>query len=235
MSVSPLLLFLVGVVVVGTVAVLAYVADSKRRERLFAAATARGWTYAPEMRELVDRWTGTPFGRGDSRRARDVLSGVWQGREFVAFTYSFETSSGSGTDRSTTTHRYGVAVLSLPAFLPTLEVCPESFVHRALDAVGISDDLEMESEDFNRAFRVSSRDPKFASDVLSARVMERLLAGPRTPWRIEGTTVLSWDDGALEIADVEARLPQLAAVIEAVPTFVWKDHGYDPGSDGSRG
>lgn len=235
MEVSPLLLFLVGVVVVAALAVYRYVADSKRRERLFAEATLRGWTYTSEMPELVDRWVGTPFGHGESRHARDVISGSWQDREFVAFTYSFKTSSRTGSDRRSTTHRFGVAVLALPAFLPSLEVTPEGFMQRALDAVGLDDDLEMESEEFNRSFRVRCRDAKYASDLLNPRFMERLLAGPRTAWRIEGTTVLSWADGPLEVADVDGRLPQLVEVVGAVPTFVWKDHGYDPGLDGPRG
>lgn len=229
MSASPLLLFLAGALVVAGIAVYAAMADSKRRERLFAAATARGWTYVRESPQLVGRWSGQPFGTGDNRRVRDTVAGAWHGREFTAFTYTYETSSeDSKGSRSTTTHWFTVVALVLPTWLPTLEVRPESAMHRVLGAVGIGEDIELESEDFNRAFRVSARDPKYASDVLAPRTMEQLLAGPRTPWRIEGNTVLTWADGPLEPDVVEPRLAFVERVVSLIPAFVWKDHGYDP-------
>jgi hypothetical protein len=226
---SLLPFFLLGVLVVAGLAIYAAIANSKRRERLFAAATARGWTYTAEQPELVSRWTGTPFGRGDSRHAREVLSGSWRGAGFWAFTYSYETSStDSKGARTTTTHRYAVTALALPAYLPTLEVAPESLMGRFSQAVGIGSDIDVESEDFNRTFRVESRDRKFASDVLTPRLVEALLAGPRDPWRIEGPCILTWDTGTVEVEQVDGRLAALQLVVSAIPAFVWKDHGYDP-------
>ncbi len=209
-------------------------AARKRREAMFAAAAIRGWTFTPERPDLVQRWTeGAPFGTGDSRRARDVLSGVIKDREFEAFTYSYETSStDSKGNRTTTTHRFAVVALALPAFLPTLEVTPESVFHRALDAIGIGSDIDLESEDFNRAYRVSSKDPKFASDLLPPKVMERLLAGPRFGWRVAGPWVLTWSQGTLDVEDVDPALNRLQAVVSGIPDFVWKDHGYDPADQG---
>ena len=235
MTFSPLLLFAVFAVIVGVIAVVGVRADSARRERLFAASTVRGWTYTRSRPDLADRWTGQPFGRGDNRKVADVLEGDWHGRPFLAFTYTYETSStDSKGDRSTTTHRFGVVVLQLPAWLPTLEVTPESFLDRAAGAVGLGNDLEMESEDFNRAFQVRASDAKFASDVLPPRAMERLLAAPRSAWRIEGLSVLTWDDSPFEPEEIERRLADLEAVVSAIPAFVWKDHGYDP-PDGQPG
>ncbi len=222
---------------VGVVVALIFInaaAARKRREAMFAAAAARGWTFTPERPDLVARWpTGTPFGTGDSRRARDVLSGVIRDREFEAFTYSYETSStDSKGNRTTTTHRFAVVALALPTFLPTLEVTPESVIHRAFDAIGLGSDINLESEDFNRAYRVSSKDPKFASDLLPPRVMERLLAGPRFAWRVAGTWVLTWSQGTLDVEDVDPALTRLQAVVSGIPDFVWKDHGYDPADQG---
>jgi hypothetical protein len=233
MATAPLLLFCLGVVVVVALAAFGYVADQRRRERLFAAATVRGWTYTAERFDLVDRWTGQPFGTGDNRRAREVLSGRWGHQDFLSFTYTYETSStDKDGKRSTTTHRFGVLAWALPAWLPTLEVRPENFMHRAWGAVGFGGDIELESEDFNRAFLVKAADAKYASDVLPPRAMERLLAGPRAAWRIEGNSILSWDDSPFEPDEVERRLIALQGVVSAIPTFVWKDHGYDPHVEG---
>ena len=158
---SPLVLFFLIAMAVGVIVAVQVVAASKRRERLFAAAAMRGWTFTREAPELVHRWSGQPFGRGDNRRARDVLSGTWRGHDFVAFAYSYETSStDSKGDRTTTTHTFGVLAWSLPAWLPTLEVRPENILHRAAGAVGLGSDIELESEDFNRAFRVRGLGPE---------------------------------------------------------------------------
>lgn len=229
MSFSPLLLFVVGAIAVGIFYAINVVAESRRRERLFAAATLRGWTFTREDPALAGRWTGRPFGEGENRRARDVLSGAWNGGEFVAFTYSYDTSTtDSKGGRHTTTHRFGVVARALPTWLPTLEVRPESVLDRAWTAVGMGSDIELESEDFNRAFRVSASDAKYASDMLPPRAMERLLAAPRACWRIEGNAILGWQDSALEPEQVEQRLAGLDDVISGIPAFVWKDHGYDP-------
>jgi Protein of unknown function (DUF3137) len=228
-SFSPLLVLLVGAIAFGAFYVVNAAAASRRREALFAAATLRGWTFSPELPELASRWDGHPFGQGDNRRARDVLSGRWHDTEFVAFTYSYETSSTDSKGvRHTTTSRFGVVARSLPAWLPTLEIRPENILHRAVGAIGLGSDIELESEDFNRAFRVSSSDPKYASDMLPPRAMEELLAAPHLPWRIEGASILTWQDATLDPDVVESRLAALDAVISGIPTFVWKDHGYDP-------
>lgn len=233
MALSPLLVLALGAIGFAVFYVISSAAESRRREALFAAATLRGWTFTQEMPELTSRWDGQPFGQGDNRRARDVLTGTWREREFVAFTYSYETSTtDSKGGRHTTTHRFGVVVRVLPAWLPTLEVRPENILHRAAGAVGLGTDIELESEDFNRAFRVSASDPKYASDVLAPRAMEQLLAAPHVPWRIQGDCILTWQDSPLQPEEVEAHLLGLDAVISGIPTFVWKDHGYDPSTEG---
>ena len=52
------------------------------------------------------------------------------------------------------------------------------------DAIGLTSDVQLESEDFNRRFRVKSHDPAFASAVLNPRVMESLMTMPEVDWRI---------------------------------------------------
>ena len=95
--------------------------------------------------------------------------------------------------------------------------------------MGFSKDLALESEDFNRAFVVSTPHPKFASDVLTPRTMEYLLTVPDVQWRIEGTTILSWDTGRVAPEQIVVTTAVLDRVLDGVPAFVWKDHGHDPG------
>ena len=234
---SPVtLLFVAGLVLVVTVAVVGFHLEQKRRERVLAFALGRAWLYEAEDPSLVDAFPGEPFGRGDSRRARTVLRGKESGRDFVAFDYTYETHTQTSKGRSTTVHRYAVVAVPLPVPLGVVEVRPEGVMSRAADAVGVSSDLELESEDFNRRFRVRARNAKLASDVLTPRTMEYLVAQQREmvpAFRISGGHVVAWRTGRLEPLEVVTTCAVLDRVLDGVPSFVWRDaglrDGYDPG------
>ena len=198
----------------------------KRDAALRAWAAATGWTYVGRDPSLVGRWRGQPFNVGHSRYAREVLVGRFGGREAVSFTYVYRT--GGGKNQSTVT--YHVLAMALPAYLPTLELTPEGLGAKVAKAFG-GQDIQFESEDFNRAWRVEARDLKFAHDVVHPRLMERLLRPDArgVSIRIEGTDVLTWASGATDVTAIAPRLAVLAAVVDAVPRHVWQDHGHDPG------
>jgi hypothetical protein len=221
----------------GVVAMLvgAYVLDRKRRERLMQFALMRGWTYAGEDPSLVDRWPGAPFGKGDRPRARNVLTGTEAGRRFTAFDYTYEThSTDSNGHRSTTTHRWAVCVVPMPAWLGFVQVVPQSVLDRFADAVGLVSDIDLESEDFNRRFRVSAGSPKLASDILPPRTMEYLLSMDAGAWRTCGSDLVGFAQGRLDPADVVKTCAVLSRVQQGIPSFVWKDAGA-PGSGYSPG
>src|SRR4051794_14638342 len=180
-----------------------------------------GYTFTVEDDSWVDRWSGAPFGQGDHRRARNVVTGRMGDQPFGAFDYSYETHSNDGKgNRTTTTHRYVVTSFQLPAALPRLQVTPEGFFGRIGNALGL-DDIELESEDFNRRFRVHSNDRKFASDVLSPRTMQALLARPDMSWRIEGVDILTWQTGRLTPVVLMSLTAGLKTVLAGIPSFVW--------------
>jgi hypothetical protein len=234
---APLLM---GLFAVGAVALLvgAFLLDRKRRERIMTFCLARGWQYVDEDPSFADRWSGEPFGRGDRRRARNVIRGNECGRDFVAFDYSYEThSTDSKGNRTTSTHHFCVTAVTIPAFLPKLEVCPAGVFGKLTDAVGLTNDIDLESEDFNRSFTVHADDRKFATDVLSPRTMQYLLTAPKAAWRIQGNTMLRWASGRLDPAEIIVAAAVLDQVADGIPAFVWKDHqeqqpqnqsGYDP-------
>jgi hypothetical protein len=205
----------------------AYQQEQKRRAALAAFAASKGWTFEPHDRHgLDDRWSDAPFGTGHSRRASNVMSGSVDGRPALAFDYRYKITTSNGKSSSTRTYNYGVCVLGLPAYLPSLEVGPENVLTRFGNALGL-DDIELESEDFNRAFRVRG-DAKFACDVLTPRTMEALLRSGCPSWRITGTDAMAWDDGKQSPLEILARISTLTTVVDAIPSFVWKDHGLDP-------
>jgi hypothetical protein len=224
---STLLFVLFGVGAVA-IAVGSYLMDKKRRDRMLQFARNRGWQYTAEVPALCDRWPGVPFGKGDHQRARNVLSGTESGRPFTAFEYSYQThSTDSKGNRTTSTHHWAVTVVPMQGYLGRVEVQRESALGRMAGAVGLVQDIDLESEDFNRRFRVSATSAKLASDILTPRTMQYLLTMDAESWRTCGSDLVGFAEGRLDPAEVVKTCAVLGAVHAGIPTFVWKDHGGD--------
>jgi hypothetical protein len=218
-------LFALVIVAVIALAIWSYQRNQKRVKALQQHALAYGWAYVARDDRQWMRWQQAPFNDGFDRRATNVLTGHHRGHDMVAFDYTYKTrTTDSKGNSSTQTHHYRVCALAMPTWLPTLEVGPENVLTRIGNVLG-GHDIELESEDFNRRFRVRANDRKFAYDVLSPRTIGKLMAMPPFRWRIDGQTIVSWDVGRLEIPDLLARLAALATVVDGIPDFVWHDNG----------
>ena len=99
-----------------------YLAAKKRREQLLAFAASRGWTFAQEVPQLVDRFTGPPFGLGFGRRAYNVLFGNHGGRDLVSFDYEYKTQTTNGQQTTTSSHPSGV--IPVPSVAATRTPAP---------------------------------------------------------------------------------------------------------------
>ncbi|GAA2118458.1 hypothetical protein [Nocardioides bigeumensis] len=225
-----------GVLVVllfGAVALLAVVAAiaghraaQRRRQDLAVLAGRRGWTFVERDDQWTRRFTGPPFGLGHGQQTRNIVAGQFEGRGFVAFDHTYFT-----TERSTNAqghsqsreqrHDHTVVALNTGTPLPALSVAPEGFFGRLVGRV-TGNDIELESEDFNRAFTVTCPSPRFASDVLHPRMMELLLTQPNLAFRFDGPSVLTVRDGTAPLPEIETRLALLDAIVDEVPEHVWR-------------
>jgi hypothetical protein len=211
------------ILVVAAVAWYGWQQAKRRRELFHSFALSQGWTWAGRDDSWCERFRGDPFGEGDHRKAHNVLQGAFRGRPMVAFDYSYQTHSSDGRgNSSTTTHRYAVCVLAMPAHLPRFELTPEGFLGRVGTMLGMQD-VELESEDFNRRYRVRCDEPKLAYDLLPARTMEALLRRPALHLRLAGADALCWESGTHDPSQLLARLDALDALLDGVPPYVWND------------
>ena len=71
-----------GLIVVGTGALVGFGIwlQYRRNQAVQAWARSIGWTYLGTDPSLPSRWRTRPFGIGDSRRAAELMTGVYQGR-----------------------------------------------------------------------------------------------------------------------------------------------------------
>jgi hypothetical protein len=215
------------VVLMVVVVVVGYVQAKRRREGMAAFAAGRGWSYSESDSSLLDRFVGEPFGVGEDREAINVLRGTAHDRPVVVFDYSYVTTSTStdangNTKTDRTTHPFSVVAMNTGAVMPALSVAPEGVVSRFFGRLTNSD-IELESEDFNRAFRVTCPNRRFASDVLHPRMMELLMQWPELAWRFDADSLLAIRSGSHDVAEIDAKLAALDAILDNVPEFVWKE------------
>lgn len=224
--------FLAIVAVVGlfvTFAIYSHKRNQARIASLVALAQSKGWSFSPVDRfGLPGRWRGAPFGQGYDRRAQNVITGEHNGHPVVAFDYSYKEDSRDSEGRTrTTTHSFAVFALGMPCALPEVHVAPEGVFARLGKALGMQD-IELESEEFNRRFRVRSPNPKLATDVLTPRTMEALLAGGKINFRFAGSDCVAYESGGLDPVEILRHVHLMSEVVDGVPQFVWRDYGlYD--------
>lgn len=224
--------FLAIVAVIGLLVTFAIYSHKKNQARiasLAAVVQSNGWSFSPQDPfGLPERWPGAPFESGYDRRAQNVITGEHNGHPLVAFDYSYKEDSRDSEGRTTTrTYCYAVYALGMPCALPEVHVAPEGVFSRLGKALGIQD-IELESEEFNRRFRVRSPNPKLATDVLSPRTMEALLAGGKINFRFAGSDCLAYDSGSLDAVELLRHVHLMSCVVDGVPQFVWRDYGlYD--------
>ncbi len=200
----------------------------KREQALIAFAKTQGWTYVDEAPEFAERWQGDPFGKGDHRRTENAMLGTYQGFDLAALEYSYQThSTDAKGNRTTSTHRYSVVALLVRTGLPGLGITPENGVSRLFGRL-FNTDIQLESEEFNRAFTVTSEDRKFASAALHPRTMEALLAYRDVDWDIRSGDFVSIDSGTLDPTSISHRCDAMLTVLRGLPDFVWSDHGGRP-------
>lgn len=215
-----LLVPVAGVVVAGGAGAFALAVRLERRrwEALAALAAARGWALCDRDETLPDAFEGYPFGRGTGRRAENVLRGRHRGRGVALFEYSWRTHTTDGQGgRQTQVHRAAVVAVDLPAAVPRIELQPATVLSRLVPW----GEIDLESEDFNRRYRLTADDPRLAYDVLSPRTVARLLDAPPLALRLSATSAVSWQPGRFERAEALARLDLVCDVLDRVPSWVW--------------
>lgn len=213
-------------VAAGIVAVGVWIFDAVRAHRhrgeYAEFALLHGWEYVARTREYNRRFTSAPFGVGDNLHQTAVLRGSLGGIDCATFTHHYETGDDAGEKRKYVSQ---VTLVELPVNLPRLELIPESLVQRAAKVVGAMD-IDFESAEFNRRWRVRAAERRYAHDVLDPRMLERLIQpdAQGAMIRIEGGAVMTWQAGRLGLDGLAARLGVLTAVARRIPDHVLSDY-----------
>lgn len=202
----------------------------KRREDLALWALERGFDYSQQDPHGLTRLDFHLFTLGDGRGCENVLTGTWEGlpvRLADYWYYDDDHDSQGGSSRSYS--HFSIMVTTVDAALPHVRIERENVLSRLFDKLGF-DDVQFESEQFNRRFRVHADDRQFAYKLVDARMMEWLLATAGGHcYEVNGQWVLV-HCGRVPPAQLTTLLHAGKGFIEKVPRLVWADYGREAGS-----
>jgi hypothetical protein len=205
------LVIALGVVLVILVAVAGYYARKRRILLWQQTAAGLGLQYSTEDPFGLVDMPFDLFSRGDRRGTENVLWGTKDGLDVKAFEFwDYTESSDTKGNRSRSYEHFSCALLPAPVMCPHTSIAPESFFSRIGRALGFHD-IEFESEEFNKAMKVKSAEPKFATYLVDPRMMEWLLANKGWQFELSGQSLLTYCK--------RVKPPEIANVIAAARGF----------------
>jgi hypothetical protein len=216
----------VGIAVVLGIAYWSWKREKERKAALAAYAAGHGFQLTERDDSLIQRWGegADPFDEGFDKRCENIMRGVWDGRPATLFDYTYhtwETSTDSkgNTTRHKESHHVAITAVQTDRPYPALSVRPEGFLGRAWGRL-TNTDIQLEWEDFNRAFTVNCPDRRFASDVLTQQMMEMLMQERDLACSIIGPDILTLRRGRHDQTELEVTMASLDQILDLVPEHV---------------
>ncbi len=216
----PGLIFIAAIAAVIAIFAFGLIASGQRRRAMEEAAARLGLRFSPGRdRELARRFKFLDqLRRGTNRYAFNTLSGDWKGHRVVAGDFHYQAYS---TGRRRTRHYYfSFFILHLPLRFPELIIGRENFLSRSVRSFW-GRDINFESHEFSRKFRVRSREKKFAYDVCHPRMIEYLLANDDLAIEIENQALALTFDRRLAPDRIGPTLDRLVEVRELLPGYLF--------------
>lgn len=218
-SVSPFLIFILAVIILGIVAYYNYRMNEARKEDIFALSCKYGLNFDIEdpCHILSIYSSFDSIDKGYDQKAYNVISGRLGNYEIRAFDYRYTTGSG----KSRQTHHMSFIAMDTDVCFQGLTIRPEGVFDRIAGAFGF-DDIDFESDEFSRKFHVTSQDKQFAYEVVHPRMMEFLLLNPLWSTQLLGRTVMISNQRLLDPVHYERGIKFIQDFLGLVPDFVWQ-------------
>lgn len=204
--------------------ILSEVRRARRRDELVLFAGRIGWTYAERSMVVAEGLRSYPFGTGVDRADIDVLTGVFHGLPCAHFVHRFtERHRGAKVDAADpgVPQEFQITAVGLGADHPTIDILPQDVVAIAAKLVG-GMDVDFESAEFNRAWRVKGDDPRYVHDMITPRVMDLLVRHDSRGMalRIEGRNLITWRAGRTSPSELAHTLTLLTSLAKVLPPHV---------------
>jgi len=175
---------------------------------------------------LADDYAFLPYlAQGQDRYAFNILSGNYRQSEVLVFDYHYEGLGPDPHSEDQRSHFFLTPVLLLvPAYFPELRVTPENRLSKVIEAFG-GEDIQFESAEFSRAFRVRSKDKRLAYDICNPRVIEYLLDNRDLNLLVRNCVLALVACTQLPAAQVEKDLERMMEIRNRLPGYLFTKTG----------
>ncbi len=233
-----LVVFGVVAVLVFVIAILANKQQESRREALRLYAQQMGFQFVEGEipvggNNLLDLFS-TPnlqgvefvqffdlFQRGSSRKIHPMMLGQDKaGTNWYLMDYQYTTSNG----KSTTTHHFSVVLGHLALAFPAMTLSPEGLGTALGKLVGMNE-LQVESEEFNRRYYIQTSDQKLSLDLLHPLAIQVLLAQPILNWEFRGPYIMLHLDSRATVEQFDAMRTYIDQFVVQIPNYYRQDYG----------
>jgi hypothetical protein len=193
----------------------------RRSARLFSIndwVAKRGWSLGVLSGGLTLPARGIPFTLGGEHVVLSSAGGQHRGRDAMVVYYQVASSERPGA----LTYDFTIVAVGADADFPITVAEPQRGVSLMKSLVGFQD-IDVESAEFNRRWRVVGKDVRGSHAIFSPRVIERLNADDA------GQSPVTWDSNAIMVirdgfsddwAAIDADLDLLADLSELVPGYM---------------
>jgi hypothetical protein len=217
-------ILLVGAVVMSGIvgSIIQMRARRKRSLDLRTLATRLGFDdFNPDRDEGFAMGWGfiSRLAQGRERYAFNLLRGTYHEQRLFVFDYHYQTGSG----KSRKEHWCTMLMLICKEAFPQVTIEPggESMLTKIATAFGVGDDIQFESAEFSRTFRVRSKDKRLAYDVCNPQMMEYLLANRDLEVEIQGPAILLAFAPQLHVGQIEFNLQRLIEIRSRLPEYLF--------------
>lgn len=211
---------ILGLLIFAAIMAASFWYSAKRRKELLAWCQQRGLSFYPSgIDDVESRFPNCgAFRQGSGRRASNAITGVWQGRQLLAFDYQYTTGSGKNSH----THFFSALALGGDIPLKPLNIRSENVFDKIGTFFG-HEDINFESAEFSRRYHVAAPDRKWAYDVLHQRAIDFLLSRDcKLNLQFDGQCVVAWrsTDHRFSPQEYESAAGIVQGLLDLLPEYV---------------
>jgi len=155
---------------------------------------------------------------GKHHHALNVFRGRIQKQKVVIFDFRYEVETADGKRLE---EPYCFYTVELPCSFPEVTIYKEGLLSKVVQAAG-HNDIDFESYEFSRKFRVRSTDPKFAYDCCNARMIEYLLENTDLSMEIDRNILCISFNKPLRYEEVGHNLERLMKIRSLMPEYLFE-------------
>lgn len=202
--------------------------QKKRRDLLTLKAKNLGLAFEAEQRASFAHKYGFlgKLGITDGANKQsciNIMTGELDSNPVTLFDYYYVTDSGSvwWWAPSWEKHCYlSFIIVNMNSNFPELTIAREGFFSKIAQAIGF-DDIDFESHEFSRRYKVRSKDKKFAYDFCNARMIDYLLGQPTMTIEVEKHALALGFDNQFAVAHTDAHLSHVTKLRSLMPDYLF--------------